>query len=63
MPYTRVDITENAEKKLKELKLKHGNVIFHLSGGCCDGSSPMLLPKEDFYLDESDIYMGEIGRS
>jgi hypothetical protein len=61
MPYTRVDITENAEKKLKELKLKHGNVIFHLSGGCCDGSSPMLLPKEDFYLDESDIYMGEIG--
>ena len=61
MTHTRVDITEEAEKVLKELKAKHGNVIFHQSGGCCDGSSPMLLPKEDFYLDESDIFMGEIG--
>ena len=61
MAFTRVDITEKAEEVLKELKEKHGHVIFHQSGGCCDGSSPMLLPKEDFYLDESDIFMGEIG--
>lgn len=61
MAFTRVDITKRAEKVLQELKSKHGKVIFHQSGGCCDGSSPMLLPKEDFYLDESDIHMGEIG--
>ena len=61
MTYTRVDITEQAEKVLNDLKTKHGKVIFHQSGGCCDGSSPMLLPEEDFYLDESDILLGEIG--
>ncbi|WP_019038409.1 DUF779 domain-containing protein [Psychroflexus tropicus] len=61
MKYTRVDITEKAEKVLNELKSKHGEVIFHQSGGCCDGSSPMLLPKEDFYLDDSDVLLGEVG--
>jgi uncharacterized protein (DUF779 family) len=61
MEFNRVDITEKAEAVLHVLKAKHGKVIFHQSGGCCDGSSPMLLPAEDFYLDESDILLGEIG--
>ncbi len=62
MSYKRVDITKAATVLLEELKAEHGEVIFHQSGGCCDGSSPMLLPKEDFYLDNNDIYLGEVGK-
>lgn len=61
MSYKRVDITKEAAVLLEELKAEHGEVIFHQSGGCCDGSSPMLLPKEDFYLDNNDIYLGAVG--
>ena len=57
----RVAITEKAKKILERLKLEHGELIFHQSGGCCDGSSPMILPKEDFYLDDSDILLGNLG--
>lgn len=56
----RVDITLAAGKVVDQLKLKYGPLIFHLSGGCCDGSSPMILEKEDFYLDESDVLLGEV---
>ncbi|SEB41142.1 hypothetical protein SAMN04489761_0544 [Tenacibaculum sp. MAR_2009_124] len=56
----RVAITEKAQIIVQELKKKHGNLIFHQSGGCCDGSAPMLLPKEDFYIDDSDILLGEL---
>ena len=61
MEYNRVEITPEANKLLQELRQQHGEVIFHQSGGCCDGSSPMLLPKEDFYIDDNDILLGEIG--
>ena len=61
MDYKRVEITPEAEKLLQELKQQHGEVIFHQSGGCCDGSSPMLLPKEDFYIDDNDFLLGEVG--
>lgn len=56
----RIEITEKAKKVVLELKQKHGEVIFHQSGGCCDGSSPMLLEKEDFYLDDNDVLIGHI---
>ena len=61
MDYKRVEITPEAGRLLQELKQQHGEVIFHQSGGCCDGSSPMLLPKEDFYIDDNDILLGEVG--
>ncbi|MGY0407208.1 MAG: DUF779 domain-containing protein [Polaribacter sp.] len=54
----KVAITTAAKKVLEKLKHKHGDLIFHQSGGCCDGSAPMLLEKEDMYLDESDILLG-----
>ena len=54
----RVAITEAATTILEQLKEKHGALIFHQSGGCCDGSAPMLLEKDDMYLDESDILLG-----
>lgn len=57
----RVVITEDALKIVQQLKEKHGELIFHQSGGCCDGSAPMIFEKEDMYLDESDILLGEVG--
>ena len=60
MEVERVSITDKAAKLVEQLKTRHGEVIFHQSGGCCDGSAPMLLPKEDFYLDESDIHIGNV---
>lgn len=57
----RIDITKEALQVVEQLKEKHGELIFHQSGGCCDGSSPMIFEKEDMYLDESDILLGELG--
>ncbi|OUS13240.1 UDP-glucose 4-epimerase [Nonlabens dokdonensis] len=56
----RIAITDKAAEVLEQLKSKHGELIFHQSGGCCDGSSPMLFEKEDMYLDESDILLGKL---
>lgn len=56
----RIDITPQASKIVEKLKAKHGDLIFHQSGGCCDGSSPMIFEKDDMYLDESDILLGQI---
>jgi uncharacterized protein (DUF779 family) len=56
----RVAITEQAATIVAQIQEKNPTLIFHQSGGCCDGSSPMLLPAEDFYLDNSDIFLGEI---
>ncbi|GGX23108.1 DUF779 domain-containing protein [Aquimarina muelleri] len=56
----KIDITEAAAKIVNQLKTQHGDLIFHQSGGCCDGSSPMLFPKGELYLDESDILLGTI---
>ena len=56
----RIAITEKATKVLEQLKVKHGDLIFHQSGGCCDGSAPMLFEKGDMYLDESDILLGTL---
>ena len=60
MTYERVAITEKAKVVLNQLKAKHGNLIFHQSGGCCDGSSPMILEEGDLYLDDSDILLGQL---
>ncbi len=60
MKYERVTITDEAIKIVEELKAKYGELIFHQSGGCCDGSAPMLFEKEDMYLDDSDILLGQL---
>ena len=56
----RVDITEKAKEVVQQLKSKHGDLIFHQSGGCCDGSAPMIFEKDEMYLDESDVLLGII---
>lgn len=60
MKTERLDITKKANEVLEQLKAKHGDLIFHQSGGCCDGSAPMLFEKADMYLDESDTKLGEL---
>ncbi len=56
----RVTVTENAKTVINQLKSKYGELMFHQSGGCCDGSQPMCFEKGDFKLGNSDICLGEI---
>jgi uncharacterized protein (DUF779 family) len=60
-PATRVDATPQALELIERLRAKHGPLMFHQSGGCCDGSSPMCYPLGDFMLGSSDVKLGEIG--
>ncbi|MFV0432180.1 MAG: DUF779 domain-containing protein [Alphaproteobacteria bacterium] len=54
----RVSISENAIDILKKVKEEHGLVMFHISGGCCDGSSPMCLSEGELFVGEQDLYLG-----
>src|SRR6201988_299531 len=54
----RVVITSAAAKLLNELQDRHGPVMFHQSGGCCDGSSPMCYPDGDFIVGDRDVLLG-----
>jgi len=57
----RVTITDAAADVLHELEAEHGPLLFHQSGGCCDGSSPMCYPRGEFLVGDSDVLLGEIG--
>jgi len=57
----RVVATDAALALIEQLKKKHGPIIFHQSGGCCDGSSPMCYPEGDLIIGDNDILLGEIG--
>ena len=56
----RVDATEAARALLRELLEEHGPLLFHQSGGCCDGSAPMCFPVDDFAISPRDVLLGEI---
>lgn len=56
----RICITEEARKLLTSLKKEFGPLVFHQSGGCCDGSSPMCFKKDDFIIGYSDVGLGYI---
>jgi hypothetical protein len=45
---------------IDRLRGKHGPVMFHQSGGCCDGSSPMCYPAGEFLVGDSDVLLGEV---
>ncbi|MBN8940740.1 MAG: DUF779 domain-containing protein [Rhizobiales bacterium] len=57
----RVTATPAALDLIQSLTARHGPVLFHQSGGCCDGSSPMCYPQGDFIIGDRDILLGEIG--
>ncbi|MDR3504721.1 MAG: DUF779 domain-containing protein [Acidocella sp.] len=57
----RVLATESALELIAQLQAKYGAVLFHQSGGCCDGSTPMCYPVGDYLLSPDDVKLGEIG--
>ena len=57
----RVLATEVALSLIERLQIKHGPLMFHQSGGCCDGSAPMCYPRGEFRTGASDVKLGEIG--
>jgi uncharacterized protein (DUF779 family) len=58
---TRVSATPAALELIRKLEARHGPLLFHQSGGCCDGSSPMCFPRGEFTIAEVDVLLGEIG--
>ena len=50
-----VEITDKAAEVLARLQVQHGALMFHQSGGCCDGSSPMCYPVCQFYIGASQF--------
>ncbi len=61
MSVLRVTATEAALALIEKLRSKHGALMFHQSGGCCDGSAPMCYPDGEFMVGDSDKLLGEIG--
>ena len=57
----QVTRTAAAEDLMDRLARKHGPLMFHQSGGCCDGSSPMCYPRGEFLVGDSDVLMGTLG--
>jgi uncharacterized protein len=58
---TRVSATPATLTLLEKLQVLHGPLMFHQSGGCCDGSAPMCYPRHEFKVGAQDVFMGEIG--
>jgi uncharacterized protein (DUF779 family) len=54
----RVDISDEARGVLEALRAEHGELMFHQSGGCCDGSSPMCYPRREFRVGQRDVLLG-----
>jgi len=57
----RVLATDAALELIDKLEDMHGPLMFHQSGGCCDGSAPMCYPAGEFRVGGSDVHLGEIG--
>jgi hypothetical protein len=56
----RVDLTPAAAELLRELADIHGPLMFHQSGGCCDGSAPMCYPAGEFLIGDADVHLGDL---
>ncbi|MFW5472534.1 DUF779 domain-containing protein [Knoellia sp. CPCC 206450] len=57
---TRVELTDPAAELLARLERIHGALMFHQSGGCCDGSSPMCFPVGEFLTSDADVLLGTL---
>lgn len=60
VPVGRVEMTPAAEALVGQLARKHGPLMFHQSGGCCDGSSPMCYPRGEFRVGGADVLLGRV---
>lgn len=56
----RVLSTEAADALIDKLRAVHGALMFHQSGGCCDGSAPMCYQAGEFKVGSRDVYLGDI---
>ena len=57
----RVTATPAALSLIEKLAAEHGPLLFHQSGGCCDGSAPMCFPESEFIVGRADVLLGAIG--
>jgi uncharacterized protein len=57
---TRVDVTGEAAALVRRLTGIHGPLMFHQSGGCCDGSAPMCFPDGEFIVSDGDVHLGDL---
>lgn len=60
MPLPRIIATDSARALIEQLKKLHGPLMFHQSGGCCDGSQPMCFQAGEFKVGSSDVCLGEV---
>ncbi|MGV3526928.1 MAG: DUF779 domain-containing protein [Candidatus Sericytochromatia bacterium] len=60
MAIERVTLTPATAEWLDKLRVQHGPLLFHQSGGCCDGSSPMCYPLNEFKIGSQDVLLGVI---
>ncbi len=56
----RVCVTDTAAALLRQLRQQHGDLILHLSGGCCEGSAPMCLRRDGFRIAARDVLLGVV---
>lgn len=56
----RVAVTDAAARLLRDLAEQHGPLMFHQSGGCCDGSAPMCYPAGEFRTGDSDVHLADL---
>lgn len=56
----RVTSTPSASALIAKLRETHGPLLFHQSGGCCDGSAPMCYPRDEFAIGANDVLLGWI---
>ncbi len=57
---TRVEFTAEAKTLMDELRSFHGPIMFHQSGGCCDGSAPMCFALDEFKVGANDVFLGNV---
>ncbi len=60
MTTPRVTATDSAARLIRELTARHGPLMFHQSGGCCDGSAPMCYPAGELRISARDVLLGEV---
>lgn len=60
MTVSRVALTPEAADLLRGLRAQHGPLMFHQSGGCCDGSAPMCFPQGVFLTSAADVHLGDL---
>ena len=57
----RIQATDKALDLIRTLQDENGELLFHQSGGCCDGSSPMCYGAGDYMISDADVKLGEVG--